>query len=169
MTERKFKKGDVICKEGDLEEFMYDIVWGTLGLYANYGKAGQRCIARLQAGEEAAYFGVMGLLDSMPRTVTVVALSEVHLRIITPETFGKFFNEKPAKVLAIMQHMSSRLRGVTQDYLDACRLLTEIDDARSEGREISAWSKERAARLIGDFHAGTTKADKLGETYYRYW
>ena len=32
-----YKKGQVIFKEGDKADCMYDIRWGSVGIYANYG------------------------------------------------------------------------------------------------------------------------------------
>ena len=37
METKTFKKGEVIFKQGDLSDCMYDILWGEVGIYANYG------------------------------------------------------------------------------------------------------------------------------------
>ena len=47
-----FKIGEVIFKEGDLENCMYNIVTGSVGIYANYGKEAEKLLVDLKAGEK---------------------------------------------------------------------------------------------------------------------
>lgn len=62
------------------------------------------------------------MIEGSPRSVTAVALEkDTRLRVITPETFDSYFKDSPAKILMIMQGMSSLLRELTKEYMDICR------------------------------------------------
>lgn len=132
--QKRFKKGDIIFREGDFQMNMYDIRFGSVGVYINYGTPEQKELATLGEGD---FFGEMGLVEARPRSATIVALEETITDIITQENFGVYFKEKPAKVLAIMQHMSGRIRELTTDYLDACQCISEYLEAEEESRPKS--------------------------------
>ena len=132
-----YKKKQVIFKEGDAANCMYDIRWGTVGIYANYGTPEEKLLTKLQAED---FFGEMGLIDAEPRSATAVALEDkTRVEVITREVFGAYLEERPDKVLVVMQHMSHRVRDLTRDYLEVCKTLTEAVDpgqsskGRSEG------------------------------------
>ena len=39
--ERRFKKGQIICRPGEMEMNMYNILYGSVGVYTDYGKPEQ--------------------------------------------------------------------------------------------------------------------------------
>ena len=129
-----YKKKQVIFKEGDEANCMYDIRWGTVGIYANYGTKEEKLLTKLHAEE---FFGEMGLIDCEPRSATAVALEEnTRVEAIDREVFGSYLQDRPDKVLMVMQHMSHRVRDLTKDYLDACEAVAEAVDTEqsSKGR-----------------------------------
>ena len=118
-----FKKNEVIFKEGDMANCMYDIHFGSVGIFAGYGTENEKKLTELKADD---FFGEMGMIECYPRSATAVALEDgTRVEVITTENFGTYFQEKPAKVLQIMQHMSQRIRGLTKDYLEACKAINE--------------------------------------------
>lgn len=123
MESIKFKKNEIIFKEGDFPSCMYDIRSGVVGIYADYGEDTQKELALLYEGD---FFGEMGLIDSCPRSATAIALeSNTETRIIPLDDFSTYMNENPAKVVTIMQHMGDRLRHLSNDYLEACKVIDE--------------------------------------------
>jgi len=130
-----YKKGQFIFKEGDEANCMYDIHWGTVGIYAHYGTKQEKLLTKLHSEE---FFGEMGLVDLEPRSATAVALEkDTKVEIITGEAFGSFLQERPAKVLMIMQHMSQRIRDLTKDYLEVCGTVAEAVDTEKTGKAKS--------------------------------
>lgn len=130
-----YKKGQVIFKEGDQADCMYDIRWGCVGIYANYGTKEEKLLTKLSAEE---FFGEMGLIDSKPRSATAVVLEkDTKVEVIDRECFGAYLQENPTKVLVIMQHMSHRLRNLTKDYVEVCRTVAEAVEAEKIGKEKS--------------------------------
>ena len=136
MVEKTFKSGAVIFREGTFEACMYALLEGTVGIYAHYGQQDEKLLTELKA-EDGACFGEMGLVDGLPRSATAVALSEVRVEVITGEDFGAFFAENPQRIYGIMAQMGSRIRGLSQDYLEVCRAASEMVGA--EGKEKSGW------------------------------
>ena len=118
-----YPKGTVICKQGDLVECMYDIHWGRVGIYTNYGTPDQIELSVLSSNN---FFGEMGMVSGEPRSATVVALEDqTTIEIIRPEDFYELFEKNPVKVDMILRHLSSRLRKLTSQYLDVCGMISE--------------------------------------------
>ena len=130
-----YKKGQVIFKEGDNADCMYDIRWGSVGIYADYGTKQEKLLTKLSTEE---FFGEMGLIDHEPRSATAVALEkDTRVEVINAESFGAFLKECPTKVLVIMQHMSHRLRNLTNDYTEVCKTVAEAVETEKNGGEKS--------------------------------
>lgn len=145
----KFNNNQVIFKQGDRANCMYDIQKGKVGIYADYGTKQEVLLTEI--GVDSC-LGEMGLVDDKPRSATAVALEDdTVLGVITAENFATFLFEKPDKVMAIMQQMSGRIRGLTQDYLDACRAVSETAESEKTGEEKSSWFKEKVQKFIDDF------------------
>ena len=124
METKTFKKGQIIFREGDPGDCMYDVYIGKVGVYSKFGTPEQKLLTEYYPDH---YFGEMGLLDRMPRSATAVALAdETCLGVITEEGFAEFFRENPARVLMVMQQMSSKLRRRTNEYADVCRKIKDL-------------------------------------------
>ena len=135
MSAIVFKKGGVIFKQGDASDCMYDVLWGKVGIYANYGTPEEKLLTTLETEQ---FFGEMGMIEGLPRSATAVALkNDTKVRIITPETFQELFQKSPARVLMIIMNMSRRIRELTIDYLDACQTVAKSAEAEKAGAEIS--------------------------------
>ena len=163
---KKFANGEVIFKEGAMESFMYDLIKGKVGIYANYGEEGEKLLTELNAGDGGVTFGEMGLIDAKPRSATAVALGDVLACMITEQEFGEYFKENPDAVLMIMQNMSKRIRELTQDYLDACRAVAESVDFEKTGKEKSSWLLEKVDKFIKDYEYTLNEASKYGCDVY---
>jgi CRP-like cAMP-binding protein len=146
-----FKKGEVIFKEGDLENCMYNVISGCVGIYANYGKEDEKLLVDLKAGEKS-FFGEMGMIDGEPRSATAVAIEDTEASVITSENFADFFKEHPEHIFYMMQNMSKRIRGLTVDYLDACRAVAEAVETEKNGKSKSDWFKDRIVKFINDYN-----------------
>lgn len=134
MNTRTLQKGEIIFRQGDASNCMYDVFWGKVGIYANYGTPEEKLLTTLVTEQ---FFGEMGMIEGLPRSATAVALtSDTKVLVITPESFQTYFQERPAKVLLIIQNMSRRLRELTGEYLEACRTVAKSAEAEKTGAEI---------------------------------
>ena len=130
MEIKKFKKGEIIFREGDPANCMYDVYSGRIGVYSDYGAPEQKLLMEYYPDQ---YFGELGLLEHAPRSATAVALeSDTTAAVVTEEGFAAFFEENPARILMIMQQMSHNLRRRTDDFIGVCRSIKE--QAEKEGK-----------------------------------
>lgn len=149
-NERVFKKGEVIYRQNDYEMCLYDILYGSVTLYQNYGQKDEIVIKEYDGD---GYFGELELVEARPRTTTAVAMERTQVRVYTKEDFGALFQEKPAMVMAIMQQMSARIRELQRQYNDACRIVAESMEAEKHGREKSSELQKERKKLSDYYRA----------------
>ena len=150
METLKFRKGDMIFEEGDLEDWMYEIREGMVGIYAGYGTPAEK---ELTALEEGAFLGELGLITGNERSASVAALENTTLLKITRDDLEEYFTKNPDKILRVMKQMAERLRDLTDDYMEACRTISEMDryDADADEEEQIPGLVERIARFTEIF------------------
>ena len=164
MEERTFSNGEVIFKQGTYQSEMYTILQGKGGIYADYGTEQEKKLTELTAGE---FFGEMGMIECCPRSATAVALDdETRIQVITPESFQDFFREEPEKIFAIMKHLGKRIRGLSQDYLDACRTVAESVETERKGTEKSGWLKANLKKFADAYTESMKLAAEYGADTY---
>lgn len=123
MKAEKYRKGQVVFRQGDPGDCLYYIRYGSVGVYVNYGEKNEELLAELGAND---YFGEMGLLDHESRSATVVCLErDTTLCRISDEEFEEFLHENPARVVDILRRMSHKLRATTKNYLEICHAVSE--------------------------------------------
>ena len=105
--ERRFKRGQIICKPGEMDMNMYNILYGSVAVYKDYGTPEEVEVVTLSEGD---FFNVISFLESRPRNTTAVALENTIVSEITYDNFSAYFREKPAKIMSLLQHMSARMR-----------------------------------------------------------
>ncbi len=144
---RKFKKGEIVYRQNEYQMCMYDLLYGGVALYQNYGTEDQVLIKELSSG----FFGEMELVEARPRTTTAVATERTEAKIITAEDFGALFQEKPAMVMSVMQQMSARIRELTREYNNACRVVAQALEAEKAGKEKSE-ELQQERQALSDFY-----------------
>ena len=137
IVERTFNNGEVIIKEGDDGSTFFQLIEGTANVFADYGKKEQFRLAVLEEGE---YFGEMAIIETYPRSATVVANSKVKVIEIPGNELKTYFDENPDMIIALMKHLGSRLSAMTKDYNEAKDLLDELRESDSN-KKGSLFSK----------------------------
>ena len=80
----------------------------------------------------------MGMISKEPRSATAVAIDDqTTLEIIYPEDLTELFEKNPPKFGMIIEHLSSRLRKLTDKYLAACSLVYEVSEERANDPRLS--------------------------------
>ncbi|MCR4590329.1 MAG: cyclic nucleotide-binding domain-containing protein [Lachnospiraceae bacterium] len=123
MTEKLFKKGDVIFREGDEGDSLFDISEGTVGIFVNYGAEGEQKLTELKSGQ---FFGEMAVIEAYPRSATAVALDDVKAFEISCGDMNGYFESQPDRIVAIMKHLSSRIRALSNDYAEVSGAINEF-------------------------------------------
>ena len=152
----KFRKGDIIFEEGDLEDWMYEIRKGMVGIYAGYGTPEEK---ELTALEEGSFLGELGLITGSERSAAAAALENTELLKITDEELAEYFVANPGKIIRVMKQMAARLQDLTDDYMEACRTISEMDhydaDADEEVLSLAGLCLKDARKVFlnesGDF------------------
>jgi CRP-like cAMP-binding protein len=97
-----YAAGEVIFNEGDQGNLIYAIQLGEVQVVHN-----GEVLATLGEGE---LFGEMALIDSMPRSATVIALTDVRLVPVDQAHFYAMLQKTPVFGTTVMQVISNRLR-----------------------------------------------------------
>ena len=140
-----YSPGSIICREGEPGDCMYEVEFGKVGVYHDYGGPDEKLIAELYSNK---VFGEMGLLDHAPRSATVVALEEnTTVTTIAEEDFRAYFEENPSKVLEIVKQMCHRLRQTTKNYIEACHTVYDPVETNKSGTKKSKSLLDRINEL----------------------
>jgi hypothetical protein len=105
-SEVTFEPGVAIVREGEPAEFLYVLVEGEVEVTAS-GEAGgpERVLRRMTA---PSYFGEIGVLERIPRTATVTALTPCDLLQIDGETLLDTLTSAPPSA-TLMENARTRL------------------------------------------------------------
>jgi signal transduction histidine kinase len=113
--DRFIKKGEMLCTEGAMENAMYVILSGELEI-----RKMQKKVDVLGAGQ---YLGEMALIDSKPRSATVVALNDSLLMEIDAKVFEKHIVNEPAHSYSMIRTLSTRTRNLLEIISEDCQKL----------------------------------------------
>ena len=109
MKKKYFKKGAKIIEEGTLSDCAYLIESGRVQVSKTMSNGEEQVIGIL---EENDIFGEMSLIDSLPRSATVLALEDCTISVMTPEIFNSLSKHNPEALMPILKILASRLRKV---------------------------------------------------------
>lgn len=105
----KYRKGDIIFREGDLGTEMYIIQNGKVRIYKDIDGYDQT----LTVLEKGDFFGEMAILEGLPRTATAEAEEDTELIRINSANFVAMIKANPEIAIRIMRKLSLRLRETT--------------------------------------------------------
>ena len=126
-----YREGTIIFKEMEPGRCMYDIHTGSVNIYTGYGTPEECLLTTLGSNK---FFGEIGLLGNTNRTATAVAASDgTTIETISMDDFEELYQKNPGKIEMLIKHMASRIRLLTNDYVDACQLIYEYQEAEEKG------------------------------------
>jgi CRP/FNR family cyclic AMP-dependent transcriptional regulator len=103
-SEKTFKDGQIIFKEGSSGDWIYVILTGSMEIYRTI-EGRQFILAVLESGE---VFGELAYLGAIKRTATALAIGETTLGVIDPTFLDKEFDKLPGYFRNILLNMASR-------------------------------------------------------------
>ena len=107
MKTQYFKKGTEIIKEGTSSDCAYIIESGRVQVSKTLSNGEEQVIGIL---EEKDIFGEMSLIDSLPRSATVLALEDCTISVMPQETFNNLAQHNPEALMPILKVLAKRLR-----------------------------------------------------------
>jgi uncharacterized protein len=111
---KKYSSDAVITLEGEKGQEMFFILSGRVGIFLNTFTDDAVKVTELITGE---IFGEMSLLEDLPRSATVIALTPINVLVIDKDHFELFINRQPEMAFKIMKALSARLRAANNALL----------------------------------------------------
>jgi len=109
---RQYPRNTIFMTEGDYSDSLYCILSGRVKVFLNDDE-GKEVILNVQGPGE--YFGELALLDSGPRSASVMALEKCRLSVISKADFEDFLANHAGAQKKIMLGMVKRLRALTEN------------------------------------------------------
>ena len=66
------------------------------------------------------------------------------MQAINHDNFSAFFQENPAKIMSLLEHMSARMRALQRAYIRACHALEEYADTDKIKQDNGEWYAEHS-------------------------
>jgi CRP-like cAMP-binding protein len=142
---RKYRRGQVLCNEGDPGESIYILEEGQLRV-TQWTPAGDEAV--LAVVEAPAAVGELSLLDGSPHSATLTAIGPVRVRLIPRKAFMLLIQEQPQIVPGLLATLANIIRRNNARQVD---LLTLDVPGR-----LAKWLIERAERIGVPAEGGTT-------------
>jgi CRP/FNR family transcriptional regulator/CRP/FNR family cyclic AMP-dependent transcriptional regulator len=182
-------KDTVIFHAGDPADAVFVVANGKVKIVTTSSDGKEFILTVLGAGQ---VFGEMALIESAPRSASVITLTAVELVMIKREDFHHLLNTSPAISRKLLVILSRRLRRANSKmeslaYMDVAGRLARylLDLARDHGQRMGkGWvvvrrpthsdiahsigtSRETVSRLINEFEEGFGLVNKGKFTYIR--
>ena len=186
---KKLSKDTTIFHAGDPADAVFVVASGRIKVVITSTDGKEFILTVLGAGQ---VFGEMALLESAPRSASVVTLSAVEVLVISRADFQRLLDSNPRISQRLMAILSRRLRRANAKmeslaYMDVAGRLARylLDLARDHGQRLgNGWvvvrrpthsdiahsigtSRETVSRLINEFEEGFGLVNKGKFTYIR--
>lgn len=110
-TVKTFAKHAVVIREGEHSDSIYLINSGKVKVLISDTEGHEVILSILGPGD---YFGEMSLIDSQPRSATVVSMEPVHFTMISKPDFDRCLANNPKIVSHILVELAKRLRSANR-------------------------------------------------------
>jgi CRP-like cAMP-binding protein len=186
---RSLPADSTVFHEGDPADAIFVVVSGKVKVVTTSSDGKEFILSVLGAGQ---VFGEMGLLETAPRSASVVTSTQVELLMLKREDFDRLINSSPGISRKLMAILSRRLRRANSKmeslaYMDVAGRLARylLDLALDHGQRLgNGWvvvrrpthsdiahsigtSRETVSRLINEFEEGFGLVNKGKYTYIR--
>ena len=186
---KKLSKDTTVFHAGDPADAVFVVASGRVKVVITSSDGKEFILTVLGAGQ---VFGEMALLESAPRSASIVTLSAVEVLVISRSDFQRLLDSSPRISQRLMAILSRRLRRANAKmeslaYMDVAGRLARylLDLARDHGQRLgNGWvvvrrpthsdiahsigtSRETVSRLINEFEEGFGLVNKGKFTYIR--
>jgi len=169
---RHYPGNTTVINEGDISDSLYIILSGGVRVYLSDMEGKEVTLNDQGPGE---FFGEMALLDSAPRSASVVTTGKTELSIISKTDFEEFVIQHPQTLLKILQGSIRRLRALTESvrslalldvYGRVARVLLQLAEQEDGVLKIRSGltqqeianrvgaSREMVSRILKDLRSG---------------
>ena len=110
---KTFNDGEVIIREGDAGDFMYEILDGLVEVLQE--REGEE--VRLAVLGKGEFFGEMAIFEREKRSATVRAHGQVRVLTVDKKILLRRISEDPSLALRILERMSHRIREMDHELV----------------------------------------------------
>lgn len=153
---RTFAKNTMVLCEGDQSDSLYVVLSGKVKVFLS-DEEGKEVTLNVQG--EGEYFGELALLDSAPRSASVVTTEETKLAVISKKAFEGCMEKNPEIPLKISKGLARRLRELSENvrslalmdvYGRVARVLIEMAEDKDGTKVITQKLTQRdIASMVG--------------------
>lgn len=131
-------KGDAAFIQGSLDDKMYRIIEGKIGIFNAKEIKEEEKLSEL---ENPVMFGELALIHQLPRAASAFALEDnTVLELIRKEDYEEVIsNHDDAKMM--IDRLSNLVHKISLDYMEACKKIVELDEAGHTKHADSAMQK----------------------------
>ena len=140
---KTYPKNTILVSEGDETDSLFIIDTGKVKIYLSDEEGKEVIINILEDGD---YFGEVALLDSKPRSASVMTLEEGRLWLISKKDFETWLLQYPQIALLLLRDISKRLRLLT----DNVKSLALMDVYGRVARTLLHLAKQKNDKLVID-------------------
>jgi CRP-like cAMP-binding protein len=112
---RQFRKGQVLCSEGDPGDSLIVLEAGQAKV-CRFTMDGQEIVLSLV--DAPAAFGELALIDGAPRSATIVATTAVTVRLIERTAFIDLVAREPELARGLLQTLAAMVRATNERLVD---------------------------------------------------
>ncbi|MBL7177724.1 MAG: cyclic nucleotide-binding domain-containing protein, partial [Desulfobacteraceae bacterium] len=123
MKKRKYNAGDIILKEGDPSDVVYEIVSGDVEVFKEHD--GQIIILGVMKTGE--FLGEMGIVGDEPRSASARAKNQVSTIIYEEEEFFRLISRDSTSVERLILRLCERVRILSRKIAEATVSLKTAD------------------------------------------
>jgi len=159
---RRYRKGQLIFKEGDLGQALYLVAGGLVRLFRTHLGGQERTLGLLSQGE---VFGEMSLLDGSPRSASAEMLEEGELYLLFREEYQSLLRRLPqfGHNLALLLAERLRAANLLLDFLVFEEVEVRVAFAlwrayQKTGQALLPLSHAQVAGLAGSSRESATRA-----------
>lgn len=107
VREQRYPRGSIVFYEGDPGDFLMVVLKGKVKVIL-LGEGGQEIILAMLRTRD--FFGEMAILESAPRSATVMTVEPSEFLCLDQKSFTDLLQEQPSISMKILKHLSERLR-----------------------------------------------------------
>lgn len=127
VRDRRFRKNEIIYRQGDPASEVFFVKFGTVDLYVDYKTEDSKLISVVPEGK---VFGELGVIEGKPRTMTSVAREDSVVTVVDKDSFPSYIEEHPNKLIVVLESLSSRIRAQSHKLARACIAVAEYAEEK---------------------------------------
>ncbi|TAK12594.1 MAG: cyclic nucleotide-binding domain-containing protein [Anaerolineae bacterium] len=123
-SEKVLQSGEYLVRQNELGDELFIIAEGEVSIWLNTGKKEEE----VSTGKEGDFFGEMSVLDSAPRSASILCTTPVRALKLEGRDFRMILRDRPEVSLTVLRGLSQRIRQAND------LLKPQIDKTRPRGK-----------------------------------